>query len=59
MSFENMGHPLPIPYIIPLNFTLNIPMGGGVFTSGGTLEGNAKGQYESFQRTIEFFQQNS
>jgi len=59
MSFENMGHPLPIPYIIPLNFTLNIPMDGGVFTSGGTLEGNAIGQYESFQRTIEFFHQNS
>lgn len=55
LSFENMGHPLPIPYIIPLSFTLKMPMDGGVFTSGGTIEGNVEGQYESFKKTIEFF----
>lgn len=55
LSFKNMGHPLPIPYIIPLSFTLKMPMGGGEFTSGGTVEGNVEGQYESFKKTIEFF----
>ncbi len=54
LIYENMGHPMPIPYIIPISFTLEMPMNGGVFTSGGTIEGNAEGQYESFQKTIEF-----
>ena len=54
LSYENMGHPLPVPFIIPLSFTLAMPMNGGVFTSGGTIEGNARGQYESFRKTIEF-----
>ncbi|MBE6829007.1 MAG: acyl-CoA thioesterase, partial [Ruminococcaceae bacterium] len=55
LSYENMGHPMPIPFIIPLSFTLEMPMNEGIFTSGGTVEGNAQGQYESFQKTIEFF----
>lgn len=55
LSYENMGHPLPVPFVIPLSFTLAMPMHGGVFTSGGTVEGNARGQYESFRKTIEFF----
>jgi BAAT / Acyl-CoA thioester hydrolase C terminal./Acyl-CoA thioester hydrolase/BAAT N-terminal region. len=55
LSYENMGHPMPIPFIIPLSFTLEMPMNGGIFTSGGTVEGNAQGQYESFQKTIKFF----
>lgn len=55
LIYENMGHPMPIPYVIPISFTLQMPMNGGVFTSGGTVEGNVEGQYESFQKTIEFF----
>lgn len=55
LSYEEMGHPMPVPFVIPLSFTLEMPMSGGRFTSGGTVEGNAKGQYESFQKTIEFF----
>ncbi|MVB11639.1 hypothetical protein CAFE_23610 [Caprobacter fermentans] len=54
LIYENMGHPMPIPYIIPISFTLEMPMNGGMFTSGGTIEGNVEGQYESFQKTIEF-----
>lgn len=57
LSYKNMGHPIPVPYVIPVSYTLEMPMNGGVFTSGGTIEGNAKGQYESFQRMIAFFQQ--
>lgn len=56
LSYENMGHPMPVPYIIPLSLTLRLPMNGGVFSSGGTVEGNVEGQFQSFQRTIEFFQ---
>ncbi|WP_020430592.1 acyl-CoA thioester hydrolase/BAAT C-terminal domain-containing protein, partial [Paenibacillus riograndensis] len=55
LSYENMGHPMPIPYIVPISLTLEMPMNGGVFSSGGTIEGNAEGQFQSFKRTIEFF----
>ncbi|MNI82024.1 hypothetical protein D3C73_1386950 [compost metagenome] len=55
LSYENMGHPMPIPYIVPISLTLEMPMNGGVFSSGGTVEGNAEGQFHSFTRTIEFF----
>lgn len=55
LSYKNMGHPMPVPYVIPISFTLEMPMNGGIFTSGGTVEGNAKGQYDSFQETIKFF----
>jgi hypothetical protein len=51
-----MGHPLPVPFIIPVSLTTAIPMNGGIFSTGGTLLGNAEGQYDSFQRTINFFQ---
>ena len=50
-----MGHPMAVPYVIPISFILEMPMNGGIFTSGGTVDGNAKGQYNSFQETIKFF----
>lgn len=55
LSYEHMGHPLPIPYIIPLSENTSMPMMGGIFSSGGTLEGNIEGQYNSWMKTIEFF----
>lgn len=55
LVYEHMGHPIPVPYIIPLNETVSMPMMGGVFTSGGTIEGNAQGQHDSWEKTIEFF----
>ncbi|AET67933.1 lysophospholipase [Desulfosporosinus orientis DSM 765] len=55
LSYENMGHPMPVPFVIPLSLTLEMPVNGGLFSSGGTVEGNARGQYESFRKTIEFF----
>lgn len=54
LAYEGMGHSLPIPYIIPLSETLSIPMEKGVFTSGGTVKGNAHGQSDSWKKTIEF-----
>ncbi|MDY7993421.1 acyl-CoA thioester hydrolase/BAAT C-terminal domain-containing protein [Paenibacillus polymyxa] len=51
----DLGHSLPLPFIIPLSETLNLKMGGGVFTCGGTLKGNSFGQSDSWQKTIEFF----
>ncbi|URZ04670.1 acyl-CoA thioesterase/bile acid-CoA:amino acid N-acyltransferase family protein [Clostridium felsineum] len=54
LAFDKMGHPMPVPYIIPISETLSMSMMGGVFTSGGTIEGNAEGQYKSWRRTIEF-----
>jgi esterase/lipase len=56
LSYPQMGHPLPVPFIIPASLTTAIPMNGGIFSTGGTLLGNAEGQYDSFQRTINFFQ---
>jgi len=52
---DGMGHPMPVPYVIPISDTLAMNMMGGVFSSGGTIEGNAEGQYKSWKRTIEFF----
>lgn len=46
---------MPVPYIIPISETLSMNMMGGVFSSGGTIEGNAEGQFKSWERTIEFF----
>jgi len=55
LTYDEMGHPMPIPYIIPISETLSINMMGGVFSSGGTIGGNAEGQFKSWKRTIEFF----
>lgn len=55
LAYDEMGHPLPIPYVIPLSETLSMNMSGGVFSSGGTIEGNAEGQFKSWKRTIEFY----
>lgn len=55
LVYEHMGHPMPVPYIIPLNETTSIPMMGGIFSSGGTLEGNVEGQHDLWEKTIEFF----
>ncbi|AGF57560.1 esterase/lipase [Clostridium saccharoperbutylacetonicum] len=55
LTCDGMGHPMPVPYIIPISDTLAMNMMGGVFSSGGTIEGNADGQYKSWQRTIGFF----
>lgn len=56
LAYEDMGHPLPVPYILPIPLTLRMPMHGGVFTSGGTVEGNSNAQYDSWKQTIAFFQ---
>lgn len=55
LTYDKMGHPMPIPYIVPISETLSINMMGGVFSSGGTIEGNAEAQFKSWKRTIEFF----
>jgi esterase/lipase len=56
LNYPHMGHPMPIPYVIPISYTLELPMNGGIFSSGGTVDGNAKAQYQSFQKTIQFLQ---
>lgn len=56
LAYEDMGHPLPIPYVLPIALTLQMPMYGGIFTSGGTVEGNGNAQYDSWKETIAFFQ---
>lgn len=55
LTYDKMGHPMPIPYIIPISETLSMNMMGGVFSSGGSIEGNAEGQFKSWKRTIEFY----
>ncbi|WMJ89171.1 acyl-CoA thioesterase/bile acid-CoA:amino acid N-acyltransferase family protein [Anaerocolumna sp. MB42-C2] len=55
LAYEDMGHPLPIPYVLPIALTLKMPMNGGIFTSGGTIEGNSDAQYDSWKKTIAFF----
>jgi len=55
LDYEELGHSLPIPYIIPLKETLHVDIGEGVFTCGGTLEGNSRGQADSWEKTLQFF----
>ncbi|WP_223068666.1 acyl-CoA thioester hydrolase/BAAT C-terminal domain-containing protein [Paenibacillus caui] len=55
LAYKDLGHTLPIPYVVPISETLNIKMGSGVFTCGGTLQGNSYGQADSWQKTIAFF----
>ncbi|MGX4607818.1 acyl-CoA thioester hydrolase/BAAT C-terminal domain-containing protein [Priestia sp. JNUCC 25] len=55
LDYEELGHSLPIPYVIPLSETLNVKMGKGSFTCGGTLKGNSHGQLDSWNKTLEFF----
>lgn len=56
LSCDDMGHiSIAVPYILPLSETMNIPMMGGIFSVGGTLEANARGQYNAWMKTLEFF----
>ncbi|WP_025682745.1 acyl-CoA thioesterase/bile acid-CoA:amino acid N-acyltransferase family protein [Paenibacillus maysiensis] len=55
LAYKDLGHSIPIPYVVPLSETLNVKMDLGVFTCGGTLKGNSYGQSDSWQKTIEFF----
>lgn len=58
LSYKSMGHiSLPVPNIIPISETLNMKMGDGVFSVGGTLKGNVFGQYDSWIKTIEFLKE--
>ncbi len=58
LGFEEMGHVLPIPYILPLSEVLSIKFGDGIFTCGGTIKGNSQGQSDSWFKTIKFFESN-
>lgn len=56
LSYENAGHPFPLPYIIPVKSTQSMKMAPRfVFTTGGTVEGNALKQKDSWDKTLEFF----
>ncbi|MGK5507494.1 acyl-CoA thioester hydrolase/BAAT C-terminal domain-containing protein [Brevibacillus formosus] len=56
LAYPDLGHSLPVPYIIPLCETLSVQMPLGEFTSGGTLQGNCHAQADSWQKTVAFFQ---
>jgi esterase/lipase len=55
LDYKDLGHSLPVPYVIPLSETLHVKMGMGSFTCGGTLKGNSDGQLDSWKKTLEFF----
>lgn len=56
LAYKNTGHPFPSPYIIPLSVSLSMKVAPRlVFTTGGTIEGNAHTQADSWGKTIEFF----
>lgn len=55
LAYENAGHPFPLPYIIPVGVTASMRLAPRLtFSSGGTLEGNAHIQADSWEKTIEF-----
>lgn len=56
ISYEDTGHPFPVPYTIPLSVTLRMKLFPRlVFATGGTIEGNARAQKDSWAKTIAFF----
>ena len=56
LAYQNSGHSFPLPYILPVSVTASMRLAPRlVFTTGGTLEGNACIQKDSWDTTIEFF----
>jgi len=54
-AYENAGHPFYAPYIIPVGETMIKLAPRLIFSIGGTLEGNAHAQADSWEKAIEFF----
>jgi len=54
-SYENAGHPFYAPYIIPAGETYMKVAPRMTFSTGGTLEGNAEAQVDSWDKMLEFF----
>jgi esterase/lipase len=58
LSYEEAGHPFPLPYIIPVGLTTGVKIAPRlVLTTGGLPEGNARLQSDSWSKTLEFFRQ--
>lgn len=56
LVYKNAGHPFPLPYILPVSLTASMRLAPRlVFATGGTLEGNAHIQKDSWDKAIEFF----
>lgn len=56
LAYENAGHPLPLPYILPVGVTTSVRLAPRmVLTTGGTIEGNTHAQADSWEKTLEFF----
>jgi dienelactone hydrolase len=56
LAYEHAGHPFPLPYMIPVDVLQSMKVAPRlVFAPGGTMEGNAQAQSDSWSRTIEFF----
>lgn len=55
-GYENAGHPFYAPYIIPAAESASMKMAPRMsFSSGGTFEGNAYAQMDSWEKALEFF----
>lgn len=54
-AYEDAGHPFYAPYIIPAGETMLKMAPRLIFSMGGTLEGNARAQADSWEKAIEFF----
>jgi hypothetical protein len=55
--YEDAGEPYYVPYVIPAGETSMKMAPRLVLSTGGTLQGNAHARVDSWEKTIEFFQQ--
>lgn len=55
-SYKNAGHPFYAPYIIPASESASMKMAPRMsLSSGGTFEGNAYAQTDSWEKALAFF----
>lgn len=56
LAYKQAGHLFPYPYTIPLCETTGKKLSPRLlFSGGGTFEGNAKAQADSWEKTVAFF----
>ena len=54
-AYKNAGHPFYAPYILPAGASSMKVAPRLTFSTGGTMEGNAQAQVDSWEKMLEFF----
>jgi hypothetical protein len=57
LKYPNAGHSIKPPYVPTTVSAMEHPVDGGLYALGGTPEGNAYANADSWPRVIEFFRE--